>query len=356
MKTVHDCFYPNLFLPTPAKGEIGIEIETEVLKEDDYPEGKIVKQFDDEDGETWWSIPESQYWKGVYDGSLRNYGVEYVLKEPQDFIDSMVALDEFGSIFKDVPFLKDQPGTSVHVHLNFLNRPLVAVANFITVFTLYENLLTEYAGATRRSNLFARPHRVADSQQGNVLSLFKQVVDGKKTALTWNEHHVKYANLNIATLGRLGSLEVRCFRGTTDVLEIQRWVSILYDLYVFACKLSSPMEFYRLYQQNVDETIKLVFPNTYEYLTKPLYWRGLVHTNEFYMAKYALAVKDWSTFDEAYKPARPSMFSKKRGLVSDEMINLTTQPSVIAHEPNWGVMSSPAYTLDDDQPDAGGSF
>jgi hypothetical protein len=311
LKTLHSCFHPGRFKDVPEKGEIGIEIETEVEKAKDYPEGLLIVDEDPETGDTIWRVPPSKYWMGVYDGSLRNYGIEFILQKPLDFLDTMVALDEFGRLFKDVPFLKDQPGTSVHVHLNFLNRPIIEIANFITVFTLFENLLTEFAGTARRSNLFARPHRVADGQLQNVLSMFKQLESGGKNAVVWSENATKYANLNIATLGKLGSLEIRCFRGTTDVAEIQEWVAILHDLYTYARRLSSPYEFFLLYKERQDDIIRDVFPGTFELLTRPVYWQGLVHQNEFYMAKYALALKDWSKIDENYRVSTRASRSKK---------------------------------------------
>ena len=308
MVTVAEAFHR--YLSSKRKdGIIGIEIETEVLNKRDYPAGVVEYLVDEDTGNPHWNVPASKYWTGVHDGSLRNYGVEYILKEPLSYWETLTALDEFRTIFKDVPFLEQQPGTSVHVHLNFQNRTLCELAQFVATFALVENLLTEFSGIPRRSNLFARPHRVAEMQLDTNIDMFKRIDRGEATGFVLDEGMNKYAALNLSSLSKLGTAEVRCFRGTTDTEEIKRWVTILNSVYEFALALKSPKELVSLYRHFGVDLVKNILGPSYP-LRYTDGWENLVRRNEYYMVRYANAIDDWSTFGSKYEG--PKSRSKKK--------------------------------------------
>lgn len=304
MQTLFEIFEKRLRQAKPLKatqGLIGIEIETEVPDYEAYKSCKVKAGLDSETGHPIWTIPSDSPWKGVYDGSLRNYGVEWVLKEPLSYEAALDSLDWFGKYFKDVPFLENQPGTSVHVHINMQNETLLVMANFITMVQLFENVLTEISGKSRRSNVFALPTRCADENRTNILKLFAGIDDGDDKAILFQESQSKYAVLNIATLAKYGSLEIRCFRGTTDVSAIKQWVSILNRIYEFARTPGlTPRGLYKDYQQRELEVIDDVFGPFAEDFKVPGY-HALINRAEFDAFKIATSIRDWYSFGGIYE-------------------------------------------------------
>lgn len=290
------------------KGTYGIEIETETEGSSAYPNSATffnTKVETTPQGYTkeWYDIP-SKYWKGLDDGSLRDFGIEYVLRKPELFGDALVALNEFRDVMvkdgKPIAFLQGTPSTSVHVHVNMLNELPITLANFITTWLLFENVLTEYCGEGRRSNLFAPPVRVVEGAWINYLKMFKLMEEGKPSAIKWPLEKTKYAALNIATLCTLGSVEARCMRGTTDVEEIKEWLGIINKIYLYSKTPGrTPMEIYKSFQKYEYQLLQIVFGEYAKVLMKEG-WQDGIERNLFYVGKLACCVKDWKTFGLAY--------------------------------------------------------
>ena len=230
-------YYPRMKY---SEGSYGIEIETETMGEFAYPEGFLKETLDElGDPSGVWENPIED-WRAVEDGSLRNYGVEFVLDRPMSYEEALDALDRFGDATASVDFLKNAPATSVHVHINVQNWLPITLCNFLTLWTLVENCMIEISGEDRRSNTFCRPIRTAqvilDQYQGIILKLAEQDVFG----LYHDEQSAKYAALNISPLTTLGSIEVRCMRGTTDVKVIKDWLSLINRLVEQAKTFETP--------------------------------------------------------------------------------------------------------------------
>lgn len=238
----------------PSPGTFGIEIETEVESAASYPEDFLNPK---ECSDTGQFIPElnkyvkyynlwNKSWRGVLDGSLRNFGVEYIVKKPLSYKGALSAIDEFAENTKGIPFIENAPGTSVHVHINMQDEEILTIFTYITVWTLFENLLIEFCGENRRTNLFALPTRVCE---GN-LSIYTQIVDNylnRTKAFYLSEHHAKYSALNVAPLNKLGSIEIRSMRGTTDPDILKKWVTILNDILIYS-RGKKPSEVLREYR------------------------------------------------------------------------------------------------------------
>jgi hypothetical protein len=213
-------------------GDFGLEIETEAPSSNNYPNGFFVQR---EGGPaTRYDLPSLPEFEGHLDNSLRHFGMEFVFKEPLSLKGAKAALEKFGKVTAGVPFLKGQPSTSVHVHINMLNRTPLEMANFMTLYTLFESILVDYSGEARRSNLFALPIRVAEEKLTNIKHLLLGFIEGNPMKTTFSSSNVKYAALNVEPLHRIGSLEIRCFRGETNPEEILKWLQILQCLLDFA--------------------------------------------------------------------------------------------------------------------------
>lgn len=264
------------------EGTYGVEIETETKGE--------------------YEVPRFAFWDVHNDGSLRDFGKEYVLKQPLAFgkpLDD--ALQEFVDKTKGIPFRKDSISTSVHVHVNMLNETFITMANFITVYTLVENILIRYCGPDRKSSLFCLPICDAEETAKNIRAMFQQF-DKKnyKYANQFTADTCKYAALNLASLARIGSLEVRSFRGTPDTKEIRDWVGILNSLISFSRQSLTPPEIIKMYHEKGPELLSEIFGEFREQLRYPDEVE-LVKKTLFWATVNAHCVKDWSRMDTAPK-------------------------------------------------------
>lgn len=260
-----------------SDGIFGVEIETET--------------------KTPYEPPRMTFWNTHGDGSLRDFGVEWVLKRPLSGSALKAALDEFGARTKDLKFIPDSISTSVHVHINALNMTLNHAAGFVSAYTLSENLLIRYCGESRLSNLFCLP--ICDSEVQ--LSYLKAFITGlaEKQPAHWNfsEDRSKYSALNFGSLPKFGSLEVRSMRGLTNPNEVGDWVHILEDLYNSTMNNNfNAKELLKIYlDKGPIDTIKLIYPNTHKRLLSTQSNRShsdLIQKNLWYLASIGSTISD----------------------------------------------------------------
>ncbi len=268
------------------KGDIGLEIETEAVDE--------------------YLIPKFSFWDGHQDNSLRNFGREYVLRQPLDFeVTFPKALEEFADKTKDIKFIQDSITTSVHTHLNLLNDNFVTLGNFVTTYTLTENLLIRFSGEDRRSNLFCLPICDAEEIYNNIMRMLEGIRNKKYGNMGFDAESTKYGALNLSSLSHFGSLEIRSFRGTTDTKLIHQWVGILYSILKFSRSpgLVPPMIIHGYRDRGV-EYLGDIFGEYRKFLRHPSE-EELVEKNFWYAANMAYSIKDWSKLEDIEKPKRP---------------------------------------------------
>lgn len=276
-------------------GEIGLEIETETKNDRSYPEGFLTR---DERGN--WKAP-LKFWDIHVDGSLRDFGLEYVLKQPLMFHKELPeALGEFGEKTAKVKFIKDSVTTSVHVHLNMLNESFKTMGNFLTLYTLFENMLIKYSGPDRLSNLFCLPICDAEDTSKNMIYMLKAIEAKGYRSMILGEGGVKYAALNLSAFGNYGSMEIRSFRGETDIKEIGNWTSILYSLLEYARKDVDPKDIMLSWREGQKKFIDEVFDRDRSHFNFKEEI-DLVDSNVWYAASAAYSIKDWSKIDEEIK-------------------------------------------------------
>lgn len=209
------------------KGQIGLEIETECKTNYPYVDGI----------EKMWGIHP--------DGSLRENGIEYTFRSPynHESKEYFEALAIFKKQADQTPFIRSTY-SSVHVHLNMLDKELVQIANFITLYFLFEEFLAEYCGNSRNGNLFCLKTSNAELIYKTVKELFASIDVGSGVGYIKNLTNslLKYSGLNLVPLRTFGSLEVRTHRGTTDITEIRRWIDMLMCMYRAADTYKNPVE------------------------------------------------------------------------------------------------------------------
>lgn len=263
------------------RGEFGIEIETETDKAYEYPALK--------------------FWKTEKDNSLRDWGVEYVLKQPMDIPELEKALVEFDMCEKKFKFRKGSISTSVHVHINFFNDTFRTLANFFTAYALVENLLIRYSGPDRLSNLFCLPMCDAEGVKDNLQTILSNVNRNAFNKIGVSIDRCKYGGINPAPLTQLGTIEIRTFRGETDIKIIQRWVEIIKKLKDFARSSITPVDILELWRTNRDGIMEVIFQEYAAELRvrddkKKDITGDLIRQNLKYAADFACVSKDWDKF------------------------------------------------------------
>jgi len=259
-------------------GEFGLEIETETKKV--------------------YTIPPMNYWISKGDGSLRDNGVEYILRAPLKFEKEIpAALEEFGERTKGIPFIKDSITTSVHVHVNMLNETFLGMGNFLTLYSMFENLLIRFSGPDRLSNLFCLPICDAEDTYKNMITMMRYAEAKSYKGMMMGENSVKYAACNLSSFANFGSIELRSFRGETDVAKILDWIGILYKLLEFSRKDLSPKEILLLWKNNQLDLMTDVFGKAGRKLLAHKDEKKLIEQNIWYAASLAYGIKDWKSLD-----------------------------------------------------------
>lgn len=268
----------------PVAGDIGLEIETESLKQYEYVPGL------------------GDFWAVHSDGSLRHVGVEYVFSRPYsiDGVEYKAALDVFDKQSKAVKF-EASTYTSVHVHLNVTREEVKTVANFLTIYFIVEELLNQYCGPDRDGNLFCLKTSVAES----TFHTAKDIVESADVGVEFLRHTVgrlqntqlKYSALNLYALRHFGSLEVRTHPGSSDVGIIDRWVHILWSLMLYARRHKNPQTIVNNYYDSADKKAFLlsVFGEYRKYFNLDNLEERL-SDGIFYATLIANSSQNWSNF------------------------------------------------------------
>lgn len=200
------------------------------------PENEVALEIEVE-GE---GLPQGlmSYWDVHRDGSLRNNGVEYVLRGPMSRKEIPKALEYLQLSLKEAKARPKQSNrTSVHVHMNCLPLTMKQVLQHVCLYTVFEEPLVRFAGDNRVGNLFCL--RASDAEY-MVHQLRKAVRSDNYQAYLDNGELLRYSSLNVAALFKYGSLEFRAMRGSVKPEEIQEWLDLLYAVKDTALMYESP--------------------------------------------------------------------------------------------------------------------
>lgn len=189
---------------------LGVELEIENLAHD-------------EDDRMAMAVPGMNYHS---DGSLRNYGGEFVTL-PMKMRELEYVLNQF---FMKNKLTKENYSErcSVHVHANVGDLAWEQLKVLTLVYLVFERLLFSFIGEGRDKNIFCVP--LYDTNYTSNLLSGKDVLGNKSRFGKWE----KYTALNFLPIKTQGSIEFRHMAGTNDLKYIMTWCNIIGKMFVFA--------------------------------------------------------------------------------------------------------------------------
>lgn len=198
------------------KGEIGIEVEVEGGP---------------------WPEDSAPNWVTHADGSLRNGGIEYVIRQPVLRDRVLPALNALAVHLTNSNKVFSYR-TSIHVHVNVQRMTLRQWINYISLFCIFEELLVNVIGPERAGNKFCLRFKDADE---SIRLLRTGILDKNIPDLLSGD--LKYASCNLRATVSHGTLEFRAMRGNLDTAFIHEWVQVLLVLKDAAIATRDPSVF-----------------------------------------------------------------------------------------------------------------
>lgn len=205
------------FRVPPVEGDVGVEIETEGFN--------LARDV-------------GKYWRAERDGSLRGEdNIEYVLKRPSSLQELKRALAYLNLCLEDEGSEVDMSRrTSTHVHINVCDMSMTHLVNYIVLLLIFEDFLVDWCNPSRKGNLFCL--RSSDAE-GMILALTAFLRTGQRFNLHDN---IRYSAINLASLSKYGSVEIRSLEGTVDSARITEWCEFLLHLREKAKTFNNPTQ------------------------------------------------------------------------------------------------------------------
>lgn len=206
----------------------------------------------------------ARYWTTHEDNSLRrrnpgDVSIEYVSRNPISKDESFKAIKALNDLFrKEGAKVFDSYRTSVHVHVNMSDQPLLNSLNYVVIWTLLEDMLVEWCGKDRIGNRFCLRFKDAD---GIFLDI-KNALNTQDNISTMCNQDKRYAAMNIASLARFGSVEFRSMRGTMDQGVLELWINTLLQMRRAALDFAHPREIIDMFSGvGADRLLSRIFPD-----------------------------------------------------------------------------------------------
>lgn len=165
-------------------------------------------------------------WTTHRDGSLRGENYEYVLSKPLNIDDLTKMVEGLYNIFyRKNTTLTLSNRCSTHVHYNVGGCKINDITNMLVLWFTFEKALIRFCGEERTTNHFCLSYE--DSPE--VLMGWERAI--KTGDFNFPEDRYKYAAINLNTLSKFGSLEVRTMRACTEPKDIIDWAKFINALF-----------------------------------------------------------------------------------------------------------------------------
>lgn len=178
------------------------------------------------------------YWKAVGDDSLRDYGMEFVLREPLFGEDLLNSVAGFCKWAKDKKFEANYR-TGLHIHIDARNMEHDEIISMIIYYALFEPIIFRWVGDDREGSIFCMPFYKAEGCVQDIAQAFDAPAQMKHVFSRVD----RYGALNLNALSVHGSVEWRHMKTTFDMARITKWICICQAFKRYARKFPlKPME------------------------------------------------------------------------------------------------------------------
>ena len=216
-------------------------------------------------------------WIAHNDPSLRGDATELVLRRPVTY-DEFVhrALPEFTKFKAEANFKPHLSNRcSVHVHIDFAYKTVYALCKFLTLYALLEDFFFRACGPERRDNHFC----ISLRENARFSEQFVKCLE-QNNFRAFRDENYRYMALNLQSLWKFGSVEIRLHEGTADEDRIKLWVSVLKEMVDYAVAINvAPDEIIRQSSMHgLSGFIQRNLPTTWT-LIKDVYYDSYEHTD-----------------------------------------------------------------------------
>lgn len=217
-------------------------------------------------------------WTGVEEGSLREEGMEFVLSTPRNGRELIQCLENLEDRLRGTSAYMSKD-TSVHVHFDMTSLDEAQVLRTVVAFVVFEDVLMNMFAKDRMKNPFCA--RISDSPGilKTVANYLTSSYDPDTPDFLREEdtHITRYLNINIRSLSKFGTLEIRGMHGTYNANEIINWINAWMAVYQFAISSSTSVPL-RLKNMAYPDAMRMVFEAIQPVMRDAeLYKRGLVN-------------------------------------------------------------------------------
>lgn len=216
-------------------------------------------------------------WTSHNDPSLRGDSTKLVLKRAVTFGEfTGKAMDQFEALKKECGFAPQLSNRcSVHVHIDFSHKTVFALAKFMTLYALFEDFFFKACGPQRAGNHFC----ISLRENPRFSEQFVKALEQQNFREFSNENY-RYMAINLQSLWKFGSVEIRLHEGTADSDRIKLWVKTLKELVDFSTAYNiTPDEILRQSSMHgLRDFIKNTFPTTWA-LIKDVFYDSYTHVD-----------------------------------------------------------------------------
>ncbi|MCW8826505.1 MAG: amidoligase family protein [Gammaproteobacteria bacterium] len=179
---------------------VGIEVELEAFRGD---------------------LGELVYWRMEHDGSLREGGVEFVLRQPLTGFDLEKAINElYDKVLQNCKY-ESNIRTSTHIHIDVRDISTEHLRRIVFFYAMFERFIYDMVSPEREFSFYCAP-------------LFSSVQNRRRIAESLDSHNFrrcpKYSGLNLKSINNYGSLEFRMHQGMTKETNLRTWIALLLKL------------------------------------------------------------------------------------------------------------------------------
>lgn len=192
--------------------------------------------------------------KPVTDGSLRNNGIEFILRQPLAGLKLENAIKNLDTFLKETSYTLSER-CSTHIHVDVRDMTKEQLINMLCLSIMLEPLMFRVFGNNRTANTFCMATDMGTTNYDNIINL----IACKNTDI--RQRYSKYAGIGLYRLPDQGSVEYRMFSPITEYGDYIRVIKLLHAIKDEAMLMTSPNAIItKKLQYTANDLISLYFP------------------------------------------------------------------------------------------------